>query len=219
VPQLTLADEIVVLMLDDEVGEIRPGCMPVSRIAVAGGVLMELALQGRVDTDLKALFIVNPEPTGDDLLDQILQEIAAEPEQHPSAWWIEELSTRHDDFVEIMLARLVAAGILMEEEFKILWVFSGRAYPQVSGREEREAKARLMSVLFHDEVPDPRDTLLLGLANSSGALAAILTEAELEKAADRIADVAGLEEIGRSVGAVANPAAGAMAVLMASYAT
>jgi Golgi phosphoprotein 3 len=98
-------------------------------------------------------------------------------------------------------------------------VFSGRAYPQVTGREEREAKARLMSVLFHDAVPDPRDTLLLGLANSSGALAAILTEAELEKAAGRIAEVAGLEEISRSVGAVANPSAGAMAILAASYAS
>ncbi len=217
--QLTLADEIVVLMLDDEVGEIRPDCMPIAPVAIAGGLLMELALQGRIDTDLKALFIVNPEATGDELLDEILQEIAAEPEQHPSAWWIEELSNRNEDFVEIMLARLVAAGILMEEEFKILWVFSRRAYPQVTGREEREAKARLMSVLFHDEVPDPRDTLLLGLANSSGALAAILTEVELEKAAGRIAEVVELEEISRSVGAVANPAAGAMAILAASYAS
>ena len=39
-------------------------------------------------------------------------------------------------------------------------MFSRRAYPQVSGREQREAKARLMAVLFNDEVPDPRDTLL-----------------------------------------------------------
>jgi Golgi phosphoprotein 3 len=87
----------------------------------------------------------------------------------------------------------------------------------VSGREEREAKARLMSVLFHEEVPDPRDTLLLGLANSSGALASILSEAELEKAAGRIAEIAGLEEIARSVGEVSNPNWGAMAVIMTSY--
>ena len=31
---------------------------------------------------------------------------------------------------------LVAAGILREEERRFLWVFSHRAYPQVSGREE-----------------------------------------------------------------------------------
>src|SRR5580698_8100011 len=126
-------------MLDDSVGEIRQDCMPFARIAVAGGLLMELAMQRRIDTDLTALFIVNAAPTGDELLDAILQEVAAEPDQHPTAWWIGELSRRHEDLVEIMLARLVAAGILMEEEYRILWVFSSRAYPQVSGREEREA--------------------------------------------------------------------------------
>lgn len=101
--QLTLADEIVVLMLDDTVGEIKPGCLPIAPVTIAGGVLMELALQGRIDTDLTALFVVNPQPTGDELLDEVLQEIEAEAEQHPSAWWIGELSTRHADLVERVL--------------------------------------------------------------------------------------------------------------------
>ncbi len=199
---LTLADEIVVLALDDSSGEIKPTTLPVANIAAVGGILMELALRGHIDTDLKSLFIVNPAPTGDDLLDPILSEIAAEAERHPSAWWIDELSGRHHDLVERILQRLVKAGILRQEERQFLWVFSRRAYPQVSGREEREAKARLMAVLFKDEVPDPRDTLLLGLANSTGVLSKILTEDELEKASRRISEVEALEEIGRSVRSV-----------------
>ncbi|MGE0222703.1 MAG: GPP34 family phosphoprotein [Acetobacteraceae bacterium] len=215
---LTLADEIVVLMLDDTVGEIKPGCMSVAGVAIAGGILMELALLGRIDTDLKSLYIVNPEPVGDALLDATLKEIAAEPAQQPSAWWIDQLSTRHGDFVEQILGRLVASGILREEERRFLWVFSRRAYPQVSGREEREAKARLMQVLFNDEVPDPRDTLLLGLAKSTGVLSAILTADELDKATPRINEVAALEEIGRSVGLVATQVRDAVAsIMMAHY--
>jgi hypothetical protein len=35
--------------------------------------------------------------------------------------------------------------------------FSRRAYPQNTGREEREAKARLLSVIFNDDVPESRD--------------------------------------------------------------
>ncbi|MBO0801378.1 MAG: GPP34 family phosphoprotein, partial [Blastocatellia bacterium] len=172
---LTLADEIVVLMLDDSTGDLQPGCGAVASVAIAGGILIELALLGRIDTDLKSLFIVNSSPVGDELLDATLAEIGAEPEQQSSAWWIDQLSTRHTDLVERILARLVAAGILREEERRFLWVFSRRAYPQVSGREEREAKARLMSVLFNDEVPDPRNTLLLGLARATGILSLILT--------------------------------------------
>ena len=215
--QLTLADEIVVLMLDDSVGEIKQSCLPVSGIAISGGILMELALQGRIDTDLKSLFIVNPAPTGDELLDEILAEIGAETELNSSSWWIDELSRRHADLPDRILERLVDAGILKEEERTFLWVFSQRAYPQVSGREEREAKARLMSVLFNAEVPDPRNTLLLGLAHSTGALASVLTEEELEKASDRINEVVGLEEIGRSVSLVASQVWGAMSTLMMSY--
>jgi Golgi phosphoprotein 3 len=217
VKHLTLADEIVVLMLDDSVGEIRPDCVSVSGVAIAGGILMELALLGRIDTDLKSLFIVDASSTGDELLDAILQEIAAEPEKQSSAWWIDKLSTRHGDLVGRVLARLVTSGILREEERRFLWVFSRRAYPQVSGREEREAKARLMSVLFNDEVPDPRDTLLLGLARSTDVLSVILSSEELDKAADRIEEVASLEEIGRSVGLVASQVREAMATIMMAH--
>ncbi|MEJ0016157.1 MAG: GPP34 family phosphoprotein [Acetobacteraceae bacterium] len=214
---LTLADEIVVLMLDDAIGEITPGCMNVAGVAIAGGILMELALRENIDTDLKSLFVVNPKSTGDALLDDFLEEITSETERHPSAWWIDRLSTRHTDLVERILARLVSAGILREEERRFLWVFSRRAYPQVSGREEREAKARLMSVLFNDEVPNPRDTLLLGLANSTGVLSAILSNEEQDRCAARIEEVVALEEIGRSVGLVANQVRDAMTMMLAPY--
>jgi hypothetical protein len=85
---LTLADEIVVLMLDDDTGSIKPGCASVANMAIAGGILMELALLGRIDTDLKSLFVVDPKPVDDELLDLALQKIAAEPKKRPSEWWI-----------------------------------------------------------------------------------------------------------------------------------
>jgi golgi phosphoprotein 3 len=215
---LTLADEIVVLMLDDTDGEIRPDCIAVAAVAIAGGILMELALLGRIDTDLQTLFVVDPSPVGDELLDAILQEVSAETEKKSSAWWIDRLSKRHGDLIDRVLARLVSAGILRSEERRFLWVFSRRAYPQVSGREDREAKGRLMAVLFNDEVPEPRDALLLGLAKSTDVLAAILTEEQLDKAAPRIEEVASLEEISRSVGLVASEIRSAMvSIMMAHY--
>ena len=202
--RLTLADEIIVLVLDDDTGEIDPGYQPVASIAVAAGVLMELALQARIDTDLTRLFLIDATPTGDALLDATLEEIAAEPEPHSSAWWIDRLSLRQDDLLGQILARLVSAGILREEERSFLWVFSHRAYPQATGEENREAKARLRALLFNDDVPEPRDTLLLGLANAIGALSQILTEEERELCSERIAGIVALEEIGRSVSAICN---------------
>jgi hypothetical protein len=66
---LTLADEIVVLMLRDDTGEIKSARADSASIAIAGGILMELSLLGRIDTDLTSLFIIDPKPVGDELLD------------------------------------------------------------------------------------------------------------------------------------------------------
>jgi Golgi phosphoprotein 3 len=197
---LTLADEIVVLMLRDDTGAIRPARAASANIAIAGGILMELALLGRIDTDLTSLFIVDPKPVGDELLDPALQRIAAEPETRSSAWWIRVLGLHSGDLSAKVLERLVQAGILRAEDRQFLWVFSRRAYPQNTGREEREAKTRLVSVMFNDDVPDARDTLLLGLAESTGVLNAIISPEDLRKTSSRIAQVLALEEINRSLG-------------------
>jgi Golgi phosphoprotein 3 len=101
-----------------------------------------------------------------------------------------------------VLGRLVEAGILRAEDQQFLWVFSRRAYPQRSGREEREAKARLMSLIFDNAIPTPRDTLLFSLADSAGVLNEILSSKEMSKASKRIAEIVALEEIGRSVRAI-----------------
>jgi Golgi phosphoprotein 3 (GPP34) len=199
---LTLADEIVVLMLRDDTGAIRPARAASANIAIAGGLLMELSLLGRIDTDLTSLFIVDPNPVGDELLDQVLREIAAEPVKRSSVWWINQFGVHGGDLSGRVLGRLVEAGILREEDRQFLWVLSRRAYPKNSGREEREAKTRLMSVIFDDVVPTPRDTLLLSLADSAGVLEDMFSSEEMDKASTRIAQVVALEEIGRSVRAV-----------------
>jgi hypothetical protein len=163
---------------------------------------MELSLLRCIDTDLTSLFIVDPNPVGDDLLDDAMREIAAEPSMRSSAWWINRFGVHGGDLSGKVLRRLVEAGILREEDRQFLWVLSRRAYPKISGGEEREAKARLMSVIFGDEVPTPRDTLLLSLADSTGVLEDMFSAEEMHKVSTRIAEVIALEEIGRSVRAV-----------------
>jgi len=74
---LTLADEIIVLMLRDDTGAINPARAASANIAIAGGLLMELSLLGRIDTDLTSLFVVDPSPVGDELLDHALREQGA----------------------------------------------------------------------------------------------------------------------------------------------
>lgn len=204
--QLSLAEEVVLLVLDDATGDFRelpPGGMGV---ALGGALLMDLALAGRVDSDLHRLFAVGTEPTGDDVLDNVLAEIAHRGDQPGGAgsdWgtflWVEELARRGDEFRQRLLDRLVARGVLRMQDTRVLWVFGSRAYPPATGIEGEEVRTRLRAALFGEEIPEPRDTLLIGLANATGILAFVLDPEELGQARGRIAQVTALEEISRSV--------------------
>ena len=90
-------------------------------------------------------------------------------------------------------------GILRREEDRFLWVFQSRRYPVVDGEAEREVKLRIMEVLFGNEIPDPRDIVLICLADSCGILRELLSARELERATQRIDEVRKLDLIGQAV--------------------
>lgn len=197
--KLRFAEEITLLMLHDEDGGfIRvPGWS--LQCAYAGAVLMDLALEGRIDTDLKRLVLIDPTPLGDDLLDPPLARIAQATETSDARHWVDDLADQAEEIREKALARLVERGILRLEEGRFLWVFQSRRYPMIDGEAEREVKLRIMAVLFGDEIPDPRDIVIICLAEACGILKELLSARELERATDRIEQVRKLDLIGQAV--------------------
>ena len=196
---LTMPEEILLLMLDDKSGRLQERAAPSGDYAVAGAVIAELALHNRIDTDPKRLYVVDPSPTGDALQDQALAQIVAAAEVNDSRYWIETLAAEAEAYREILFERLVQKGVLKRVEGRFLWVFPERRYPQVSDKEEREVKARIMGVLFKDEIPDPRDSLLIGLCRAAGLFPLLLSSQELDRVQGRIDQVADLEELNRSL--------------------
>ena len=76
--QLTFAEEILLLALDDETGKIGHLGPQGLHYPLAGAVLMDLALRLKIDADLDKLVVVDPTPTGEALLDGPLAEIQAQ---------------------------------------------------------------------------------------------------------------------------------------------
>lgn len=198
-PLLRFPEEIVLLLLDDESGKLANFRDWSLRYAMAGGVLMELALEHRVDSDLDSLMLVDETPTGDEMLDKVLAEIVAADEQHEVRYWVDRLSGHGDEFREVALDRLVEKGVLKRQEELLMWVFKSRTYPQVDAEPEREVKLRIMEVLFSRIVPDPRDVVIICLADACGIFGAILSERELEYCRKRIEEVRRLDIISQEV--------------------
>ena len=193
-----LVEEIVLLQLRDEGGSFVRVPTWSLRYAIAGAVLMELAIELRIDNDLEQMFLIDATPTGDVLLDPTLAEIAA-AEKNNTRFWIEHIATSADGIRTTALGRLVERGILEERDERFLWVFRTRRYPAVDGQVRREVKLRIMEVLLSDGIPDPRDAMLICLADACGIFRELLSGRQLAEVTPRIEQVSKLDLIGQAM--------------------
>ena len=195
---LRFAEETILLLLND--GDGRFARVPKWSLdyALAGGVLMDLALENRIDTDLEGLILIDDTPTGDALLDPTLEDIAAGKERTTN-FWLEHTADSAGSIREQALKRLIEQGILEVQDDRFLWVFRSRRYPSIDGTAEREVKLRIMGVLFSDEIPSPRDVVIICLADACGIFKGLLSSRELDNVGERIDQVRRLDLIGQAL--------------------
>ena len=159
---LRFAEQIVLLLADADSGQFARVPDWSLRCALAGAVLMDLALENRIDTDPEQLFLVDSSPVGDDLLDPTLAEIAQASEARGTGYWIRHTAGQAHRIRARVLERLVERGILHRREGRFLRVFPSQRYPTADSAADRDGefvivKRRIMAVLFSDDIPDPRD--------------------------------------------------------------
>ena len=164
---------------------------------------MDLALEDRIDTDLEKLMLADSTPVGDDLLDPILAEIAEESGSHPIGYWLERTARKGDDIRGQALAKLVERGILKSDDYSLFFlshrVSRSKRYPVTDGKTTEEVTFRIMRLLFSDDIPDPRDIVIVSLAAASDVFSRILSREELAEAQSRIDLISGMDLIGQSV--------------------
>ena len=199
---LSLVDELILMLIDEKGGYFHQ--VPGWRLncAVVGGVLAELSFLSRLDSDLTSLFVVDRAETGDPVLDPILKEIADEPGQHNARYWIERLAPHAESIVDLTLDRLVEREILQHHEGEF-WtlapsVMHGQRYGMSGeGAADQFVRARIGNVIFTDEVPEPRDVVIVCLVNTCDVFRLIF---EIDEAAEeRIKFICRLDLIGRSI--------------------
>lgn len=196
---LTLPEELVLLILDDEDGTMLPIPQRTLDLALSGAVLMDLALRLKLDSDLQRTWICDRTGTGESVLDECLAEIAEMgPSTSQTEDWIQHLANQPDRIREASLARLVERGILRCEERRHLWVFGSRRYPLMDDKEEREVKLRIMQALFSEEIPDSRDVALISLVDTCSLFEELIGRREYKRVGERIAVIRRLDLIGQA---------------------
>ena len=199
---MTLPDELVLTLLNEESGYFRqvPGWN--LNCAVVGSALAELSLVGRIDTDMESLILLDKTPTRDPCLDPILKAIAAEPVQRNAQYWVERLAPRAEVIIDTTLERLVDLDILQHHDgdfwslAQTAWRTGFHAGSEV-GTAVEFVKTRISKAIFSDEIPDPRDIIIICLIDTCDVLRFIFELDEESEA--RIEQVTKMDLIGRSI--------------------
>ncbi len=215
---ISLAEELTLLAIEDDGTIAYTAGQTGFGMALIAACLVDLNSRGSIDADLDTLHVINPQPTGDATLDLVLSELAAQTELSVEQWVL-KLANHVPKLVQLALSALLTRGILAQRDTRFLWVMKERRYPVIDGKEQKEAKLRILATLLGEDVPTPHDTVLVGLARAGGLLEGFLSSAEIQRLESRIGEVGGIDLIVRGAEAAIreDQAARARAVMLPMF--
>ncbi|KIZ16478.1 GOLPH3/VPS74 family protein [Streptomyces natalensis] len=213
---ITLAEEIMLLSLDEESG--APEQRQAAGWAVAGGLLLELVLAGRASVEGKYLKLTDRTPTGEPLLDDRMALLDAwlggREKRRVTEWLTRDRRKAGNAAVESLCAR----GVVVEQEHRALGLFPTRRYPEADGAPEKELRQRLQAVVLDGADPDERTAGLIALIHAAKLHRLAFPDVPRKQVADRMAEVASGQWAAESVRAAIRHMQAAVAAVAASAA-
>jgi hypothetical protein len=174
-----LAEDLLLLLVDDDTGKVVLDRTRLER-ALAGAVLVELALAGRLapappggSVTEGRIVVLDRRPTGNGLLDEALARLA--DKAHRPARAVEKLVK---GLRQAILTRLVDAGFVREEHRRAMGVFPTTTWPAVRPEHEAELRSRLRAVLVDGQAPDARTQAVISLLTAVDAVPKVLAVAD-----------------------------------------
>jgi golgi phosphoprotein 3 len=211
---LTLYDELFLLSISDAKGEVVGSVASYLPYGLAGAVLAELALLGKVQAERRRLSVVDSTPAGDELLDESLALIALSDRPRTLTHWISALGARK---MQKRIAKgLVTKNVLRVERKRILWVIPYDAHPQQDASAKYWIKGKLRTVVLAGGEADPHTVALLSLLRACHLLDLVFTKDERKAAADKINELVNGELLGEAVAQTLAELDGAAVAVMAA---
>ena len=181
---MLIAEDLLLLLYDDETGKPITGS-PGLDYALAGAVLIELTLLGKIDITVAGdgakpgrLKVLDPSPTGDAVLDERLAFIAGKPGKRPK----DQIGRLSKKLRDQLLGQLAARGVLEADQGRVLGLFPVTRWPAKDARHEAQVRAALESVLKVGTTPDERTGALVALLSALNVVPKVVTDAVDKKA-------------------------------------
>ncbi|MED7928710.1 GPP34 family phosphoprotein [Nonomuraea sp. LP-02] len=161
--KVTIAEELLLLAYSEGEGKQLISTVQLDP-ALAGALLAELAVEGRVELTDDKLVLTGSAPLGDEELDAVLSRVAGEHKERKPAWWVQRLQSHK--LRARLLTRLAQSGVLTEQRGKVLGIFPVTRWPEADPSVEADVRERVASVLGGAE-PDPRTAVLIAIMHAA----------------------------------------------------
>ncbi|HYX06838.1 MAG TPA: GPP34 family phosphoprotein [Bacteroidales bacterium] len=193
---ITIPEEVFLLSID-EAGEQLD--IKEFDIVLASSILMELALQNCIDTDLDYIIPDKKKSTGNYVLDDISMDIHDVGEKQTITSWILKIYSNIHEIKKQITKSLVRKKIIKIENERVLLIFSSKRYPIIRKKEVIEVRLRLRELIFGQEIPDFRDIVIISLIHYASLEFLLFTEKEAEEYKTRIEEIAKMDLIGQAI--------------------
>jgi hypothetical protein len=202
--ELTLAEELLLLGLDDQTGEVILSVSTALPFGLAGALLLDLFNSNRIEIRDDKVFVIDSTPTGNNLLDEALNLLSKSDKPEKVSYWIKHLNSSIDDMFEKIINELVSKGILKRQEKKILWIIPVERFPTNDPIPEVLSRIGIRRIVLENEEPDNRTVALLSLIKASNLIDELFLKDERRQAANIIDDYIKNEKIGKVVSDINN---------------
>jgi len=196
---LTLADELLLLALDDTKGAVHSAASLTIDYGLAGAIVMELAMDNRLTIEGKHLAVVDVMPLDHSVLNDALNTIEQSSKRRTAQDWVMRLPKAVGGLRQRLLDDLVGRGILARREDRILRIFPVTRYPEQYGVVEDDIRARLDRALLEDGDVDERTLLLLRLIKSCNLVSVLYPREQRKQVNARIDQLTGQDAYAHAV--------------------
>jgi hypothetical protein len=214
---MTLAEELLLIALDDESGADTANWGGGVEAGLAGAILLELAAAGCLEHADGKLVATACEAPADPLAADALDMIRADDRQRTAKGWIGRLPKGLKPLRERTADGLVQRGVLEEERRRRLGLFETTRYPERDPEVERRLRARLAEVLVEGREPTAHEAMLVSLLHAYDLVKRVVPKDARRDARRRAKAIAEGDVIGTAVrSAVQEVQAATMAAVVAA---
>jgi hypothetical protein len=195
---LTLAEELLLVALDDEKGADTANWGSGVEAGLAGALLLELATAGCVVHERGKLVPSDCAPPADPLAAETLAALRDDKPRDAKAW-IGRIPKALKPLRARVAERLVERGILEEQRRRRLGLFESVRYPERDPEPERRLRAAVVDVLVVGREPTQHEAMLIALLNAYDLVKRVVPRDDRRAAGKRAKQIADGDVIGDAV--------------------